>query len=64
MNELEYFLTKWDDVAHGTVELMRSLPDDAYDYRPDPGARSIGELAWHLAEADAYVSYGIERGTV
>jgi uncharacterized damage-inducible protein DinB len=31
--------------------------------RPDPGGRSIGELAWHLAEVDAYVTFAIERGT-
>src|SRR5438309_4142144 len=31
--------------------------------RPDAGGRSLGELAWHLAEADAYVSFGIEQGS-
>ena len=32
------------------------------DYRPDAGGRSLGELAWHLAEGDAYITHGIERG--
>ncbi len=41
---------------------MRALPPDQYDFRPDAGGRSLGELAWHLAEVDAYVSLGIERG--
>jgi uncharacterized damage-inducible protein DinB len=30
-------------------------------FRPDPGGRSLGELAWHLAEGDAYISYGVEQ---
>lgn len=33
-----------------------------YDFRPDPGGRTLGDLAWHLAEGDAYMSYGIEAG--
>ena len=38
------------------------LAHDQYDFRPDPGGRSLGELAWHLAEIDAYVTRGIEQG--
>jgi len=30
-------------------------------FRPDQGGRSLGELAWHLAEGDAYMSFGIEN---
>jgi uncharacterized damage-inducible protein DinB len=44
------------------VKLLRALPATQYDVRPDAGGRSLGELAWHLAEGDAYMSYGIERG--
>src|SRR5262249_8013983 len=33
-----------------------------YDFRPDPTGRSLGELAWHLAEVDAYVSFGVVTG--
>ena len=62
MNELERFLESWDREAASTVELLESLPPSQYDFRPDPGGRSLGELAWHLAEGDAYMSYGIERG--
>ena len=40
---------------------MQALPAAQYDFRPDPGGRSVGELAWHLAEGDAYMSYGIEN---
>jgi uncharacterized damage-inducible protein DinB len=62
MNELEMFLIGWDREAQNTAKLLRALPTTQYDFRPDPGGRSLGELAWHLAEGDAYMSYGIEAG--
>ena len=62
MNELEIFLASWDREATNTMKLLKALPPTQYDFRPDSGGRSLGELAWHLAEGDAYISYGIERG--
>jgi len=62
MNELDTFLASWDHEAANTVKLLQALPPTQYDFRPDAGGRSLGELAWHLAEGDAYISYGIERG--
>ena len=61
-NELEMFLATWDREAQSTTKLLRALPSTQYDFRPDAGGRSLGELAWHLAEGDAYMSFGIERG--
>jgi len=55
-------LSQWERETDGTLALLRALPSDQYDFRPDAGGRSLGELAWHLAEVDAYVSVGIERG--
>jgi uncharacterized damage-inducible protein DinB len=62
MNELEMFLTWWDREAASTVTLLKALPPTQYEFRPDLAGRSLGDLAWHLAEGDAYMSYGIERG--
>jgi uncharacterized damage-inducible protein DinB len=62
MNELDRFFQAWDRQAQGMSKLLRSLPASQYDFRPDPGGRSLGELGWHLAEGDAYGSYGIELG--
>ena len=59
--ELQAFTIAWERETDGTLALMRALPNDQYDLRPDPEGRSIGELAWHLAEVDAYVSLGIEQ---
>jgi uncharacterized damage-inducible protein DinB len=60
--ELETFLTVWDAEAMRTVQVLKALPRDQYDFRPDPGGRSIGEMAWHLAEGDAYNSLGLAEG--
>jgi uncharacterized damage-inducible protein DinB len=62
VNELEMFLAAWDREAANTVKVMQGLPAAQYDFRPDPGGRSLGELAWHLAEGDAYISFGVDRG--
>lgn len=62
MNEIQQFTEAWESVTKGTLALFRALPPDQYDFRPDAGGRSLGELAWHLAEVDGYVSQGIELG--
>src|SRR5258706_14075343 len=62
-NELEIFLTTWGAEAKKTVNLLAALPAGSYDFRPDASGRSLGELAWHLAEGDAYISHGIEKGS-
>src|ERR1700688_3764035 len=62
INELERFLKTWDREAANTAKLLRALPASQYDFRPDSGGRSLGELAWHLAEGDAYMSFGIDNG--
>jgi uncharacterized damage-inducible protein DinB len=59
--ELQTFRTAWEKETEGTLALLRALPLDQYDLRPDRGGRSLGELAWHLAEVDAFISLGIER---
>jgi uncharacterized damage-inducible protein DinB len=61
-NDLERFITTWNREAESTLKLLRALPPSQYDFRPDQGGRSLGELAWHLAEGDAYMSFGIENG--
>lgn len=62
MDELTRFLNVWEQETAKTVGLLKCLPRDQYDFRPDAGGRSLGELAWHLAEGDAYITHGIERG--
>lgn len=60
--DFQVFLKIWDDEAAKTVKVLKALPKDQYDFRPDSGGRSIGEMAWHLAEGDAYNSLGVVEG--
>jgi uncharacterized damage-inducible protein DinB len=60
-SELQYFMTEWERQTAGTIGLLEALPRDQYHFRPDASGRSLGELAWHLAEVDIYVSLGIEQ---
>ncbi len=62
-DQLQEFLRRWKHETEGTLALLRALPVEQYDLRPDAGGRSLGELAWHLAEVDAYVTFAIERGS-
>ena len=58
-NEIDTFRATWNSEAEYTLRLLEVLPTDQYDFRPDPKGRSIGELAWHLSEIDACLSFGI-----
>jgi uncharacterized damage-inducible protein DinB len=61
-SEFELFMEIWEREAAKTRKLFDALPVDGYDFRPDPDGRSIGEMAWHIPEAEAYGTFGIERG--
>ena len=60
--EIDTFRALWTAEAEATVALLEALPTDQYDFRPDPKGRSIGELAWHLSEIDACLTFGIAEG--
>lgn len=64
MSELDRFRQVWDMEAQLTIKLLEALPADQYDFRPDPGGRSLGELAWHLSEIEGYTSLGVAKGAV
>jgi uncharacterized damage-inducible protein DinB len=59
LNEVDTFRAAWNAEAQDTLRLLEALPADQYDFRPDPQGRSIGEMAWHLSEIDACLSFGI-----
>jgi len=61
-NEIDTFRAVWNSEAQNTIRLLEALPIDQYDFRPDPKGRSIGELAWHLSEIDACLTFGIAEG--
>jgi uncharacterized damage-inducible protein DinB len=59
--EIQEFINEWERQSKGTVALLESLPVDQYDFRPDPLGRSLGELAWHLAEVESFTTLGIAQ---
>ena len=62
LSEVDTFRALWNSEAENTIRLLEALPTDQYDFRPDPKGRSLGELAWHLSEIDACLSFGIASG--
>jgi uncharacterized damage-inducible protein DinB len=63
-DELKHFLETWEIESQKTVKLLDALPTNHYDLRPLQDGRSLGELAWHLCEVEAYPTFGIETGKV
>jgi uncharacterized damage-inducible protein DinB len=62
LNEIDTFRSRWNSEAESTIRVLEALPTDQYDFRAEPKGRSIGELAWHLSEIDACLSFGIAAG--
>ena len=60
--EQSQFLATWEQETHATMKLLNALPADQYDFAPDPGGRTLGQLAWHLAEIDGFISDGVVCG--
>ena len=61
-DELQRFIASWEREAHKTISLLEALPANQYDFRPWKDGRSLGELAWHLSEVEAYNTFCIETG--
>jgi uncharacterized damage-inducible protein DinB len=60
--EMAAFVAKWKHEAQNTAKVLRALPQDKYDFRPDPQGRSLGEMAWHLSEIDALIADAVANG--
>ena len=43
-------LAEFAHEADNTLKLLKSIPDSALDYRPQPQLWSVGQLASHIAE--------------
>jgi uncharacterized damage-inducible protein DinB len=42
----------WETFRAGTIAEFENIPEDQWDYRPGEGARSVAELARHIAETN------------
>jgi uncharacterized damage-inducible protein DinB len=59
---LHFFLPRLRDELRITGCVLRAVPEDKRDYRPDARARSAVELAWHIASAETWFLDAICQG--
>jgi uncharacterized damage-inducible protein DinB len=63
-NNIEFCLTRRKAERSGFVKVLKAVPQDRRDYRPDPKARTAAEIAWLLAaEEDALLAL-LDKGDV
>lgn len=59
---VEYFANLWEGELPATTKVLRNVPDDRRDYKPDDKSRSAWELATHLALGDVWFIQSIIDG--
>jgi uncharacterized damage-inducible protein DinB len=59
---VDYFATLWEGELPATTKVLRNVPDQRRDYRPDDKSRSAWELATHLALGDLWFIQSIIDG--
>ena len=50
---LEEALDSWADARRGVIAELQRVPPNRVGFRPEPGARSVSELAQHIADTAA-----------
>jgi uncharacterized damage-inducible protein DinB len=50
----DYFATMFDQESANTLKVLRAVPNDRRDYKPDEKSRTAWELATHLAGSDLW----------
>jgi uncharacterized damage-inducible protein DinB len=46
MTNRQFFLKCWQEEYPTFLKVLKAVPDDRLDYRPDPRSRSAAELVW------------------
>ena len=47
---LDEALEAWEDARIGTIDELRNIPAKHWDFRPDPDAKRVREIAVHILE--------------
>ena len=50
----DYFANMFDEECARTLKVLRAVPNDRRDYKPDEKSRTAWELATHLASSDLW----------
>ena len=59
---VEYFANLWEGEIPATTKVLRNVPDDRREYKPDDKSRTAWELATHLALGDVWFIQSIIDG--
>ena len=59
---VEYFANLWEGEVPATTKVLKNVPDDRRDYKPDDKSRTAWELATHLALGDVWFIQSIIDG--
>ncbi len=49
-NSIEEFLKDWKYESDSTIKLLKNLTDESLNQKVTPDGRSLGFIAWHLAQ--------------
>lgn len=65
MDHLTSFLTEtleaWRDVRAGIIDEVANIPEDRFDFRPTPEAKSVAELVQHILEVSMMMTGELTR---
>jgi uncharacterized damage-inducible protein DinB len=61
MQLVDEAIRNWENARNGVLAELDNIPEDRWDYRPGPGARSVRELAYHIAESGAFFAAELGR---
>ena len=64
MTNLEFCRKQRKQELPAFVKVLKAVPQERLDYRPDPKARTAQELAWVLAQEEAALVKLLDTGTV
>lgn len=64
MSTLEFCRKRRKQEVPKFVKVLKAMPEGRLDYRPDPKARTAGDLAWVLAQEEAALLSLVETGVV
>jgi uncharacterized damage-inducible protein DinB len=64
MTNLEFYRQTRKAELPKFVKVLKAVPQERLDYRPDPKARTAQALAWLLAQEEAALARLLESGTV
>lgn len=64
MNKHEFCIERRKAEFPAFLRVLKALPENRLDYRPDPRSRTAAELAWMMATEEAALLSLLDKGSV